>query len=339
MSTAIGSIHMSTLQGRTDAPRDRADVLPDSKAAANQISKTFAYQSYFDSTFLERAVLPQAPNNPIVQSTLEQQQLSGQAIGNHPDSQTPVAVLFSGEGRQSGSAIHIIPPGGIVRPAGDRITSQSAFQSFSWGLPFGWLGGGTATISVFQTPQAWANWVPGVAQVLFHRFRARIYAPADLPVAADLSDDWPRNWPIRFPSLLTARGGAVGIPTIPQGGSPQIAITRPGQTLLTLQRTVGAATSMKAVFYHTTDFSDELSAQPAPIPLYSIEFTVPARTPYAYTAGYTEYTTFEGPAELSRLGCDGKTGSAATLTAGVVFVSDDPALQGQYLDVARYGYL
>jgi hypothetical protein len=332
--TALGNIQLGTLRGTPGAPSDKATVLSDSNAAANQLTKTFDYQSYFDSTLLEKAVLPQAPNNPIIQSTLEQQQLSGRAIGNHPDSQTPVAVVFSGDGRQSGSAIHLIPPGAIVRPAGSNLSDQSAFQSFSWGLPFGWLGGGTATIVVFQTPEAWASWNPR-PQILFHRFRAQIYAPGGLPAAGSLSSSWPRNWPMRFPSLLTRRSAT----SIPQGGAPQIAISQPGQVMFSLQTTLGSQSQMKALFYHTTDFSDELAAQPTPIPLQSVEFAVPARTPYVYTAGYTEYTMFEGPAALSRIGCDGKNTSIATLTAGVVFVSDDPALQGQYIDVARYGYL
>lgn len=337
MSTTLGSIHRGSLLGEVGAPPVKAIVLPDSKSAANQITKTFDYQSYCDTTLLEKAVLQQAPNNPIIQSTFEQQQLNGRAIGNHPDSQAPVAVVFSGDGRQSGSAVHIIPPGCIVSPAGSSQNDYSAFQSFGWGLPFGWLGGGTVTIAVFQTSESWASWNPR-PQVLFHRFTAQIYAPTGLPVAASLTGSWPRNWPMRFPSLLTRRGTA---PTVNQGGAPQIAISEPGQVVLRLRTTVGSPSQMKAFFYHTTDFSDELSAQPNPIPLDSVEFTVPARTPYALTADYTEWTTFNAPEILSRLGCDGngRINNTASLVAGVAFVSDDPALQGQYVDVLRYGYL
>lgn len=328
-----GVIHLGALRGEASAPVPKAAVLPDSRSAANQLTKTFDYQSYFDSTLLWKALLEQPLGQPIIQSTLEQQQLSGYAIGNHPASQTPVAIVFSGDGRQSGSATHIIPPGGIVRPTSGLSIAEDGFQSFSWGLPFGWLGGGTATIVVFQTPESWANWYPD-NELIFHRFRAQILAPGSIPAAASIAS-WPRNWPLRFPAINVQRGSS----SINQGGSPQIAIARPGKILFRLRTTVSATTRLKALAYHTTDFDDELAATPNPIPLDSIEFDVPGRTAYAYPAGYTEYTIFEGPSELARLGCNGKTGSTATLTSGVEFVSDDPSLQGQYLDVVRYGYL
>lgn len=333
MRDGTGVIHLGALTGQTGAPPPRATVLPESRSAANQISETFAYQSYFDTTLLQTAILEQPLGQPIVQSTLKQQQLSGYAIGNHPDSETPVAVVFAGEGRQSGSAVHIIPPGAIVRPTSGSANGGDGFQSFTWGLPFGWLGGGTATIVVFQTPDAWANWIPR-PQVLFHRFRAQILAPDGIPAVASIAS-WPRNWPTRFPSLVMQRGSSA----LAQAGAPQIAISQPGQTLLRYIGTVGSDTRLKAVFYHTTDFNDELAATAASPLLDTVEFAIPARTPYAYPAGYIETTVFEGPAELSRLGCNGKATNAATLIAGVEFVSDDPGIQGQYIDVCRYGYL
>lgn len=327
-------ISLGALRGDPGATAPRASILPENNTAATQVTKTFSYQSYYDTALLEKAVLEQAPNNPIIQSTLVQQQLSGYAIGNHPDSQTPVAVVFEGNGRQSGSAIHIIPPGGIVRPTSSGRGGEDAFQSFSWGLPFGWLGGGTATIVVFQTKDSWANWIPR-NQVLFHRFTALIYAPASIPAAASITTSWPRNWPMRFPSLLTRRGASA----IPQGGAPQFAIREPGQVVFRLHTAVGSNSGIKAFFYHTTDFSDELAATPAPIPVESVDIPVPGTTPTALPAGMVEYMDFQGPSILSRLGCDGKLGSGATLTAGVLFASDDLNLQGQYIDVARYGYL
>lgn len=325
-----GTINLGALTGQADIEPPKVFVLPDSRAAATQVSKTFPYQSYFDDTLLWLAIREQNNNNPIVQSTFDQQQLSGYAIGNHPDSETPIAVVFSGEGRQSGSAAHIIPPGGIVTPAKGSTGGEDGFQSFSWGLPYGWLGGGTATIVIFQTPDAWANWTPR-SQVLFHRFRSIILAPGDLP--ALLSFTWPFNWPTRFPNFVMQRGNA---PAVPQQGAAQIAISQPGQTIFRVQTTVATAASIKALFYRTTDFSDEITSVPATIPLDAVEFTVPAHTAYPYPAGYAEYTIFEGPEELSRLGCNGKQ----TFTqGGVYFVSDDANLQNQYIDVCRYGYL
>lgn len=327
-------VSLGALRGDPNATAPRASILPENNAAATQVTETFAYQSYYDTTLLEKAILTQASNNPIVQSTLIQQQLSGHAIGNHPDSQTPVAVVFEGNGRQSGSAVHIIPPGGIVRPTSGGRVGEDAFQSFSWGVPFGWLGGGTATIVVFQTKDSWANWLPQT-QVLFHRFTAQIKAPADIPAAASITTGWPRNWPMRFPSLLTRRGSSA----IYQGGAPQIAIRKPGRVEFNLRTVLGTNSTIKALFYHTTNFSDELAATPSPIPVTSVDIPISGTTPTSLPAGYTEYMGFLGPQILNGFGCDGKAGSAATLTAGVLFISEDPSLQGQYLDVARWGYL
>lgn len=334
MTSNKNIISLGALRGEPGAVAPTARVIPDSNAAANQISETFPYQSYYDTTLLEKAVLEQAPNNPIIQSTYRQQQLSGYAIGNHPDSQSPVAVTFEGNGHQAGTATHIIPPGGIVRPtAGTKLGSDS-FQSFSWGLPFGWLGGGTITIVVFQTKDSWANWQER-NQVLFHRFTAQIKAPADIPAAASITSQWPRNWPMRFPSLLTRRGASA----IPQGGAPQFAIREPGRVEFNLRTVVGSDTSFKALFYHTTNFSDELVATPNPIPITTVNIPVNSNTPTVFPAGYIENMGFLGPPILSGFGCDGRPGSTASLTGGVLFVSEDPALQGTYVDVARWGYL
>lgn len=327
-------ISLGALLGDPAASAPRAGILPENGAAATQVTKTFNYQSYYDTTLLEKAVLTQANNNPIVQTTTEQQQLSGYAIGNHPDSQTPIAVVFEGNGRQSGSAVHILPPGAIVRPTSSGKSGEDAFQSFSWGIPFGWLGGGTATVVVFQTKDSWANWYPDT-EVLFHRFTAQIKAPADIPAAASITTGWPRNWPMRFPSLLTRRGSSA----INQGGAPQIAIRRPGRVEFNLRTVLGTNSNIKALFYHTTNFSDELAATPSPIPVTSVDLPITGTTPTGLPAGYTEYMGFLGPEILNGFGCDGKAGSAATLTAGVLFISEDPSLQGQYLDVARWGYL
>ena len=325
---ARGVIPLSALAGRADSSSSQTTIMPDSKAAANQISKTFAFQSYHDTTLLWKAILEQNNNQPIVQSTVEQQQVSGYAIGNHPDSETPVAVVFSGDGRPSGSAVHIIPPGSIVRPA-KGVLGEDGFQSFSWGLPYGWLGGGTATIVVFQTPDAWAEWSPR-NEVLFHRFRAQIVAPS--AITSTLTD-WPRNWPTRFPNFVMRRGNAT---VVTQQGAPQIAISKPGRVVFSLRTTLASASSMKALFYHTTDFSDEITATPATVPFDSVEFTVPARSAYVYGANTVEYTLFDAPDIMSRLGCNGLS---SYQIAGVQFVSDDPNLQSQYIDVCRYGYL
>ena len=329
----VGLVSLGALRGDSNSTPPRSAILPESRSAANQITETFPYQSYFDSTLLWKALLEQPLGQPIIQSTLRQQQASGYAIGNHPDSQAPVAVVFSGEGRQSGSAVHIIPPGGIVRPTSGLVSGDNGFQSFSWGLPFGWLGGGTVTIAVFQTPESWADWTPN-NEMIFHRFRAQILAPGSIPAAGSITS-WPRNWPLRFPALNVQRGSS----SIPQGGAPQITISQPGTIEFNLHTTISSPSKITALLYRTTDFSDEQVATPSPIPLEAIEFTVPGQTTLATPAGYTLRTPFLGPYALARLGCNAKATSVATMLGGVHFVSDDAQLQGQYMDVVRYGYL
>src|SRR3990167_11485403 len=66
------------------------------EAPAFEISDTFIYQSYFDDTLLENAILAAPSNSPIIPSTMPPKsiEVSGYAIGLHPSSECPVSVIM-----------------------------------------------------------------------------------------------------------------------------------------------------------------------------------------------------------------------------------------------------
>src|SRR5260221_7507391 len=153
---------------RSEASPQTRSILPETSAPVQQISRLFLYQSYFDSTLLQNAILEQTRNSPIVESTVQENQIPGYAIGLHPSSQTPVAIQFKLGAQPSSSQAIVLKPGQVVRPHGlPRGMNSGAFSGFRWGLPFGWLGGGVATLLVFSTPDADVSW-PGTPEVIFH---------------------------------------------------------------------------------------------------------------------------------------------------------------------------
>ncbi len=54
----------------------------------SQLLANFAYQSYFDATLHEKALLVQAVGNPIVASTRQYAQMEGEGLALHPLSQS-----------------------------------------------------------------------------------------------------------------------------------------------------------------------------------------------------------------------------------------------------------
>lgn len=196
---------------------------------AVQLSKVFEFQSYFDSTLLQNAILEQNPNEPIVASTLLKSQLQGYAVGLHPSSQTPVAIQFDVAGQGGSSNTYTLKPGQVLRPTGVKeIENLGTFAGFRWGLPFGWLGGGLATLVVFQTPDSNVDW-SAHTEIIFHRARYEVIQQSDVTAAAN--DDAPYNWPQRFPWPLAARGSA----QLVQQGQPIIAIAEPTRALFVLR--------------------------------------------------------------------------------------------------------
>ena len=234
--------------GANDSPPGIARSSPEVFSPCVQVSKKFEYQSYFDNTLLEQAILPQPPNQAIVPSTKAEVQLSGYSLGLHPSSQTPVAVEFLISGRSAGSSTLILKPGQILTPTGlpPGATGAGAFSGFRWGLPFGWLGGGVATLVVFQTPESHADW-PGNMEVIFHRVRVPVYPVAEI-LSADKTNAR-RNWPLRFPWTQ-----AIGNTALTQAGSGVISL-EPTRTLMVLRglTTLATAANVRLILQATND--------------------------------------------------------------------------------------
>lgn len=328
------TISLSELRGfkTEEEPRQPTpQVLPESKAAIQTLRKLYPFQSFHSADF-QRALLAQQQNQPIVQSTLDEYTGSGYAVGLSPMSQTPVAISFSGTGSQVGSAVYILKPGMTVRPVGD-VKNSVAFTSFKYGLPFGWLGGGAAFLFVHKTPDADTGKWDTDGELLFHRIRIPIVTPAAATVAAS----WVSNWPTRFPWPLAVR--TAGVSAVPQGGQAQLALARPGRTLMRLRAPagLGAPATMRIAFQRSTDFDAEYTAGNRPIAFEDFEW--PNFAP-VLGAGFDEFPAHDVGLVIRRLGGDeeGAPASGAGAT-GVQFIDlSGGALAGLEVDVLRYGY-
>jgi hypothetical protein len=303
---------------------ERHSILPDTRSPGVSLTQLFQFQSYYDSTLLQKAILPQAVNEPIVGSTLQKSNIGGYTFGLHPSSQTPVAIqpLVGGQGA-SPQAI-ILSPGQIYRPYGRPGDVAGNFTGFNWGLPFGWLGGGIATLYVFPSPDADAAWT-GHPEVLFHRQRIAIKQPGDL---AGLGAA-PLNWPLRFawPNAVS------GTNSVPQGGQAAISITDPTRVILSLRtNSLGAPADMRVIWQSDNDF--DLDSTGAVI-LTTPRFVTTTWGTFAANGGggnlATNFPVMELSGEICRIAAD---------NGGVVFLDmSGGALNGLFVDVARYGKL
>jgi hypothetical protein len=325
-------------QAATGKPSDAVAALRpapvmEAGAPTMRISTIFPYQSFCDPALRERGVVAQPPNDPIVPLAADPRrgevQCPGYAIGLHPSSQTPVAIEFrTGEGQKSSSAPLILKPGQIERPHGlPRGSRGGAFSGFRWGLPFGWLGGGLATLHVFQTSDADVAW-PGDSEVLFHRTSMIVQNTVALPANA------PLNWPLRFP-WPNAVFGALAAVGNAQGGSPSISIARPTRVIMRLRMTaLAVATDVRVVWQNTNDF-DLTAAGAASLTPCGFQDTTWGAFAGSGGAGnlaaqwpMQEFTG--GP--LNRLAADG---------GGIVLidVSGGKLLVDQSIDICRYGHI
>lgn len=295
-----------------------ADVL----SPAQQLSQIFDYQSYFDSTLLEKAILAQAPNEPIVGSTLQEVQIGGYAIGLHPSSETPVAIQFMIGGQQSSSATLTLKPGQVLRPHGLPLKDRpGSFSGFRWGLPFGWLGGGQATIVVFSSPDAKTTWNDH-NEVIYHRARFLIYDAAVPP------SPLPLNWPQRFPWSQAIRQDT-GV-QFPQKGSASISIVEPTRVLAILREdTLAAAVDMRMLWIGSNDFGLDSAGTPITTEGIFQDFTWPIYSPMGL-AGVSEFPLLELGSDAARIAADDGT---------LLLLSGDLTLIGQYVDIVRYGKL
>lgn len=295
-----------------------------SNAPAIQIAAWYPYQSYFDDTLGARALLLQQQGQQIVTSTLKTENIPGYAIGLHPSSQTPVAVRFR-KGAQAGdSGVIVLKPGQIVRPNGlGPDGSNGRFSGFDYGLPFGWLGGGSATIVIFRSPDATVDWIDR-SEIVYHRMRLPILQPAAVPAAAALVP----NWPISFPWDNAARGADA----IPQKGEPILAVT-PTNIAMSLRGALANAATMRVYFIGTTEFTQDSdgneSLAAAPV-AYDVTWGTWANIASAQYA--TQYPFQFLPIEMVKL---------SSFTGAIVLVdaSGSSALNGLYVDIIRYGVL
>jgi hypothetical protein len=138
---------------------------------------------------------------------------------------------------------------------GQTYFPGSKFSAFSWGLPFGWLGGGTAQLLVFTTRETFAAW-PGNGEVLFHRQRMLVYTTASNPAAASVVP----NWPLAFPWPNAKSGVNSSSSPGQQSGLPIIGIVPSKVIARARVETLGAANTIRFLFLQTDDFDLQPSA-------------------------------------------------------------------------------
>lgn len=304
----------------------------DTLSPVTQLNEEFTLQSYFDTTLLENALLTQPQGSLIVPSTLKESQLNGYAIGLHPSSQTPVAINFR-TGAGSSSAPVVLRPGQIVTPMGEPDDSgrQTNFDGFQWGLPYGWLGGGVATLMVFHTPTAAGKWDGASPEIIFHRVRVPIITVAAVVTGLEAR----KNWPGRFPWV----NAKLGANQILQDGKPVLTIT-PTKTLMVLTAaanasvTLAADTPMRVLMQRTNEGVTSAGASQA-IDVIAQDFTWPAWTPQGTTG------ILLSSQRQARFAPEGHILNRVFADDGGVALVDISfgALASAYVDFVRYGTL
>lgn len=315
------------------AATGQTNVLPDTESPVVTLSRLYPYQSYFDSALLEKAIVQQNPQDPIATLTKEDLQLPGYGIGLHPSSETPVAVQLRTGGKSATSSPLVLKPGMVYFPSGTE--RGYGFSGFTFGLPFGWLGGGMATLVIYQMPSSKSAYDTR-SEVIFHRTRLKIYQPADLvapPAGAGQISQAPYNWPMRFPWTQAVRGAS----SISQRGQSTFSVVAPTKVMLALRgvSSLAANTNVRLIFQATDDFTrDPNNLVSLTNPLFQ-DVTFPL---YASLGAGGNLAT-QNPVVL--LNHDQPASRLAANDGGVVAVDASGAgtLAGCFLDVVRYGQL
>lgn len=291
----------------------------DVNAPAVEITETFTFQSYFDSTLLETAILPQPQNEPIIPSTLsDPAQISGYGIALHPSSEAPIACSFDTGAQQGRSMTYKLSPGQVLRPFGrpDGLGVPGSFSGFRFGLPFGWLGGGNVKIIILRTPDAHVYW-NGFPEIIFQRQRMEIIDPAAFPGTI------PLNWPKRFPWV-----NAIGATGLRQSGTGDLAVT-PTRTSLSLRvATLANPVDVRLAFMGTQDFGQLSDGSIDTSDGRFVDMTWGSYT----QAGPALYPTQVLTGESALFGADDGGLVMLDLSAGGDLV-------GEFVDVVRYGRL
>ncbi len=303
---------------------EQHSILPDTHSPGVAVTALFPYQSYYSDALLEKALLQQSANQPIIDTPVTPAQIiqiGGYGLALHPSSQTPVAVQPIVGGQPSSAQAIVLRPGQIYRPHGRPWGRSGNFSGFFWGVPFGWLGGGLATLYVFPSPDADAAW-PGDAEVIFQRQRMQITVPAEVAAKGTA----PYNWPLRFPWPHAKRNL-----TIDQSGSPTIAIAHPTKTLMSLR--LGALANpatMRFDIQASNDFDLDSAMAPIATPVRFLEYVWGSYAASGAGGSFaTEYPIVEAPSELTRLAADDGGIRLIDMSGG--------SLDGAYVDFVRYG--
>lgn len=322
MAQGLSSLHDFRAAAQGIGSAKQHPILPDTSSPGVALTALFAYQSYFDSTLLEKAILLQAQNEPIVDSTLKRSNVGGYSFGLHPASQTPVAVqpIIGGQGGSPQAVILV--PGQIYRPHGRPGNEAGHFSGLNWGLPFGWLGGGMATLYVFPSADADVHW-NGRPEIIIQRQRMAIIQPAAMPGAA------PKNWPFRFPWTQAVRGAD----SVSQKGAGLISLGEPTRTLISLRSdSLTNPASARFVFHEDNDFDLDAAGAVIPDQARFIDYTFGS-----YAVSGAANLTSQYPVD------DLSTGPINRLAAddGGMMIMDASggSLAGLFVDVVRYGRL
>ncbi len=320
MKRNLNSFENYAQMSRGEAPSRVRQVIAPPASPSQQITETFPFQSYFDDTLLEQAILRQLPNNQILYPKTVN--TPGYSLGLHPASDTPVAVKFTVGGKVPDSGVHILAPGQVIRPFGRPINEEGTpFSGFTWGLPYGWLGGGMATLVAFPSPDANVSW-NCAPEIIFHRTRMKVLPIADAPAVVG-----PKNWPLHFPWVNAISGAD----DFKQGAQPNITIT-PTKALMSLRLDdLASAATMSFLIQGSNDFDLDSSMNPVSTPVRRYDFTWGSYATNGAAGPFgTSYPIEDVPSQIVRLA--GDKGSVVLLNT-----NGDALLDNAYVDIVRYG--
>lgn len=217
---------------------------------ANTVQKTFPVQSYVSEALGINAIVAQTNQGGIIAETLTDGGASGTGLALTPDSQTPLAVRFSGggvvDGQRGGSATYILTPGQVIRPVGGGV-----FGGFKFGLPYGWLGGGNANIVVLRDQDADTSWPAVERDVMFHQFTTL----SQMTIPAGPYTNTSKNWPLGFPWALAQRANKTGTKLIQAGADPELSV-RPTKIILRFRDTTIPANTVFQFVFIGSDYLD-----------------------------------------------------------------------------------
>lgn len=266
--------------------------------SVTQLIATFAFQSYFGGN----RQLQQTVGSPIVDLTRQYAQTKGVGVALHPCSQSPVAVKF--KGGKVDSAQIILTPGQkvIVGP----------FDEIEWGLPFGWLGGGTSVLYVLHSEAVDVSFPSSRPVVPFHRVQVTIANGNALVVPGTA------NWPLAFPWTNSTAGSVV------QPGAPMFAVD-PDVVMMQLSGALALPVTLNVGWVNATPFDlrsppDQAAGYSNGAHLFEVTFN-PVAGPNVASVAWL-------PRELALLGGD---------ACSFQILDPASALGGRTVDCVRYG--